>query len=853
MRERPQEARRLIRARLRQARRRGDALGVAEALLYRAELDLLAGRLRSAVRGFHSARTAFAGRSAARRRLAADLGAIQALALLGDGAGVRRVARTVRAAARGDGLRAALAENAIGSALAALGEERKAETCFRRALEHLGRRRARPAALARGTARCNLGIRLARRGATAGALRELDGARPIFDRLGIEGWLGLVDHNRAWALGIAGRVAEALPELRAVRDEFERRGDTRGAALARMDEAELLLRLGEMPESARAAGDAVRRLDRAGARPEAAVARLLAARARLADGARTTARRLARGACSDFVAMGNRAGAAAARVLLGEDLARAEHVLFETGHRLSALEALLARARARPPRAGAALLRRRLPRYSAVLRRWLLPDLHRLQARGAPPDMRIRRLRDAYRASEDLRRVAPTGSLRAAVLDSHLGIYEEFAEALLERGRTRDLREAFFVVDSVRARTLREEMERGAPGLTAPPALRELRTRLEALWRSLERRDATPGSLRAEEGLLLREVRLREAEYLAALREVEGPSTGGRPASRFPATPCLAFAVLQGRVVGLLADGGEVRSWDCGRLAASEEDLEALRFQVRRRLHGSPDRASIDAVLERLGRQLLTGVGFPRAPTALGVVLPSELGSVPLEALTIDGRRPLDDSVLTYLPYACARGSRRRRRGDALLVGIESEALPAVAEELRTIRSGLPRAHGVVGPDATRRNILDALAGKRLVHLAGHARTRDDAPPLSALRVRDGWITAGDLADLPLRGALFVLSACRTGDPALRWQGEALGGFPRALLAAGASGVVASRWDVADGVALRWMREFHGRLRRVPPVEALAQASWRVRERHPHPADWAAFLYVGSGSDSMEG
>ena len=115
---------------------------------------------------------------------------------------------------------------------------------------------------------------------------------------------------------------------------------------------------------------------------------------------------------------------------------------------------------------------------------------------------------------------------------------------------------------------------------------------------------------------------------------------------------------------------------------------------------------------------------------------------------------------------------------------------------------------------------------------------------LSALRSLDGWITAQDLGELSLDGALVVLSACRTGDPALQWRGEALAGFPWALIGAGASALVASRWEVRDEVAYAWMRLFYRELRSATPDVAAALSGRAVRKQFPHPADWAAFLTI---------
>jgi CHAT domain-containing protein len=179
-------------------------------------------------------------------------------------------------------------------------------------------------------------------------------------------------------------------------------------------------------------------------------------------------------------------------------------------------------------------------------------------------------------------------------------------------------------------------------------------------------------------------------------------------------------------------------------------------------------------------------------------------------------------------------------------VGTGGDRLPAVARELRAVRRRLPGARVLAGSEARREEVLAALPGARLVHLAGHARARPDLPFVSSLTVHDGWITASDLRTRPLRGALVVLSACRTGDPSLPWRGEAWGGFPRALLAAGAAAVVGSRYEVRDETALAWMEAFYGALGR-GPERALQAAARAVRRRFPHPADWAAFLLVRGG------
>ena len=84
------QASRLVASYARRAARDGDPVRKAEASFYRAEVDLVRGRLRQAATGYAGARTVFARRKLGKQRLAAELGALQVNALLGRGPAVRR-------------------------------------------------------------------------------------------------------------------------------------------------------------------------------------------------------------------------------------------------------------------------------------------------------------------------------------------------------------------------------------------------------------------------------------------------------------------------------------------------------------------------------------------------------------------------------------------------------------------------------------------------------------------------------------------------------------------------------------------------------------------------------------------
>ncbi len=772
--------------------RRADPAHRAMAAFERAQLAHVMGDHRKAARAYDAARRGFTRRE---DLLKVAIGAVQVRALLGEP--VEAEARRLRGLAANSHERGS-AEMAIGSALTSLGDERAAEACFREALRRL---RGRP--LLRAISRESLALGLARRGAVEDALREMDAALAFYAARGLDAAARTARHNRGWALGLKGDALRAFADLREARKGFRDAGERRRAAVALADEAELTLRLGARDRAAAMAKEAAVAL-RTEAPLESARAELLAARA-------TGSRRLATRARRRLRRMGDESGAARAAIVLGKGLDAAERTLFAKGHYLAALDALLVNAGKRS-RKGARLLLSRAKAYPAVLRQWMLPEIYHLQGDG----------RRAFRAAEELRRRAPTGSLRAATLSAHLHIYESLARSLLDRG---DASGAFLVLDALRARTLREELQRETPGAAEAPRVAQLRARLEALWRSLERREQEGEDLRRAEPRLLGEVARRERELVLALEEAEGPLAARNGHASLPGDPCLAWSVVGGDVVGFLAEKGRVSSWPCGPVARLKDEVDALRFQVTRGLHGAADPAPALAALERL-RPLLPP-SPPSSPPRCAI-LPPELGIVPVEAL-------LEGKTISYAACASLAGRPSRIRGPMLAIGLDTDRLPEVAVEIAL----MPGAEVLV--DATREEILRALPGKRLVHIAGHARAREDLPLMSALKVKDGWITAADFAGRRLR-ALFVLSACRTGDPSLLDRGETLAGFPRSLLGAGCRGVVASRWEVRDAMARVWMGYFHDALRREPPDAAVAEAARLVRGRFPHPADWAAFL-----------
>jgi len=136
------------------------------------------------------------------------------------------------------------------------------------------------------------------------------------------------------------------------------------------------------------------------------------------------------------------------------------------------------------------------------------------------------------------------------------------------------------------------------------------------------------------------------------------------------------------------------------------------------------------------------------------------------------------------------------------------------------------------------------------VSLARERVVRVSAPGVLALAPSpsdDGWLTATEIANLTLRADLVVLSACDTGRG--RITGDGVIGLSRAFLAAGASTVVVSLWQVPDDATAALMVTFYEQLAQTNnKAIALQRAMQRTRQQFPDPRNWSAFVLLGGAA-----
>ena len=213
--------------------------------------------------------------------------------------------------------------------------------------------------------------------------------------------------------------------------------------------------------------------------------------------------------------------------------------------------------------------------------------------------------------------------------------------------------------------------------------------------------------------------------------------------------------------------------------------------------------------------------------------------------------------------------------------------LPETAGELRRMAATLKGSDGMVHlRDQATESVLKSdpkLSGARIVAFATHGTLAGEGtsaglgfsepgliftPPPSPISLADGSmddgvLTASEASLLSLTADWVILSACNTASAQGSSGGDGLSALSRGFLYAGAHGLLASHWRVADDSAsvltvetIR-IRQSHPELTR---AQALQHAMKTVRTglrddgtalsnyfpSFAHPADWAPFTVIAN-------
>ena len=298
----------------------------------------------------------------------------------------------------------------------------------------------------------------------------------------------------------------------------------------------------------------------------------------------------------------------------------------------------------------------------------------------------------------------------------------------------------------------------------------------------------------------------------------------------------------------IVLDDGSLAVSRTGTISVVGRQLARLRRDLRARAMlaaGSP----MEAALNRASAASLAAVDTTLNPAgpALGrsadrrvVVIPSgALAAVPWSLLPSLRGRPV-----TVAP-SLTRWVRGPSRSSAADWSVPAAALygPGLARtgpEIRAVR-GFWSADPVATDNrpATSEEVVTALGRSRVVHLAAHGVHEAQSPLFSSVQLADGPVFAHEFPR-PVAAEHISLAACDVGQFSTRPGDEPLG-LAIALMALGATSVLAAVSPVADSVAADAMVAYH----RVLSTGADAAEAWAgvVRE---HPAAGVFCLY---GSD----
>ena len=160
--------------------------------------------------------------------------------------------------------------------------------------------------------------------------------------------------------------------------------------------------------------------------------------------------------------------------------------------------------------------------------------------------------------------------------------------------------------------------------------------------------------------------------------------------------------------------------------------------------------------------------------------------------------------------------------------------------------------HPLLGCQATKQVVLEAMHSARLIHFAAHGDAErgeialaPERPVNRILRQDDFLLKMSDVSEVQLSAKLVVLSCCHSAHGQIRAEGVV--GIARAFLGSGARSVLVALWAIEDKATEQFMGRFYEHLVRGESAsESLHQAmKWMRENGFPEVRQWAPFMLIG--------
>jgi CHAT domain-containing protein len=396
-------------------------------------------------------------------------------------------------------------------------------------------------------------------------------------------------------------------------------------------------------------------------------------------------------------------------------------------------------------------------------------------------------------------------SLRIAYFERADHLFDRLVELLIQERRTDD---ALSILERKRARELLDELALDAGGTSASPL---------------------------------------DAQSIAA--------------SVDPSTTVFEFALLE-RVTGIwMIRGGETTFVE-SRVTRTDVERSIGRHLAA---IGSNDTAGIAREARWLFDHLIGAAASPVPGSGTFVIVADgALQSLPFATLQADdGSYLVEHHAIVMAPslssFIRSSGMKSWAIGSILAVAEPAPEgwapLPGATAEARTIAGLYRRGKLFVGEEITPAAFLESAGNAGSIHFAGHGAFDTHQPAQSALLFESASgplpLTAQAVAGtrLPSR-PLVVLAACGTGVGKMR-HNEGVDSMAAAFLQAGARSVVATLWDIDDGLSVQLFGSLHRNLQNgLRPSDALRNAQLSLlhgsNPLNRRPSAWGSAFVIGN-------
>ena len=716
---------------------------------------------------------------------------------------------------------------------------------------------------------------------------------------------------------LKGEYHQAMRIMHEVREELSRVGDERMVALCELDLAEIYLQLSLHNEAASLASSARERFQALEMGYEAAKAITFQGIAFLQQEKLAEAEQSLRAAQLEFAGEGNEVYLGLNDIYLAElslkreEPAEALRLATDAGRLFSHHDLKAKTCYAQLVSAKALMLGGETGRAQdlceAVLEAsreleapWLKYQAHELLGDALLDAGDLRGAHGQYAQSvafiEKLRAGIRVDEFRSAFFRNRLRVYEKLIRLCLEQGGADGQAEAFFYLESRKARTLADmlvnELEVIPAGPAGPAGEDEAQAELYRQWRQMREELHWYSSKTAQHEMnglsrlapvdhkLRNEINARELALadLARQGQIRDPHfVWLRDSAGLGVAELREALAADEAVIEYYLDAEELKIFVVGKddlcvveSAYSRDELKSLIWELQfqfEKFQYSPSyitayEESLLASANTCLHELYWALFAPVASLVEGrklIFIPFDLlHNVPFQALYDGADYLLDRHEIAYAPSArlFTLMARRKKRDPgeprALIFGAPDKEAPHIMQEIDAIRELFPRARCFTGPDALSGALAKYLPSSDIVHIASHAVFRHDNPMFSAFNLADAWLNFYDICSLRTREALVVLSGCSTGVGGIYADDEMLG-LVRGFLCANAASLVVSLWAVNDPATAELMATFYKRLQEGSrPRAALREAALHLKRRHAHPYYWAPFVLIGSNEGFVE-